>query len=200
MGVLIRSLTALTAPIGTDILYVVDDPGGTPLDRKATVNTLHKAGVGVDEVTDNAAGQVLTADTWTKLTCNNHTQLSTYRPTWTSSSLWDSSNNRLRLTDVPTGTLLMIQVELDWSPAATSTLRLRLAHDSAASAAPIVSPTRVQEIHLATASTGTLSLVQPILLMVNSTVKSSWVELQAYCDEADTVNVTGLVIGALGVA
>lgn len=200
MVVLIRSLAALTAPVGTDILYAVDDPGGTPLDRKVTVNTLHKAGVGVDEVTDNASGQVLTADTWTKLTCNNNTQLSTYRPTWTSSSLWDSSNNRLRLTDVPTGTLLMIQVELDWSPAAASTLRLRLAHDSAASASPITSPTRVQEIHLATASTGTLSLVQPILLMVNSTVKGSYVELQAYCDEADTVNVTGLVIGALGVA
>ena len=30
--------TELTAPIGTDLLYIVDDPGGTPLPRKITGN------------------------------------------------------------------------------------------------------------------------------------------------------------------
>lgn len=33
-------MTELTAIAGTDILYVIDDPGGTPLDRKITVTNL----------------------------------------------------------------------------------------------------------------------------------------------------------------
>jgi len=35
-------LTALTVPIESDIIYIVDDPGGTPLSRKITVANLRK--------------------------------------------------------------------------------------------------------------------------------------------------------------
>jgi hypothetical protein len=36
----LADLTALTTPSGDDLLYVVDDPAGTPLDRKLTVSAL----------------------------------------------------------------------------------------------------------------------------------------------------------------
>jgi hypothetical protein len=38
----LADLTALTAPSGDDLLYVVDDPAGTPLDRKITIDDLFK--------------------------------------------------------------------------------------------------------------------------------------------------------------
>jgi hypothetical protein len=38
----IQDLTATTTPLSTDILYIVVDPGGTPLDRKVTVGNLVK--------------------------------------------------------------------------------------------------------------------------------------------------------------
>ena len=38
------ALTALTTAATTDILYIVDDPGGTPLSKKITVDNLVKAG------------------------------------------------------------------------------------------------------------------------------------------------------------
>jgi len=36
----LQNLTALTAPAAGDILYIVDDPAGTPLDRKITAEDL----------------------------------------------------------------------------------------------------------------------------------------------------------------
>jgi hypothetical protein len=38
----LADLTALTVPSGDDLLYVVDDPAGTPSDRKITVDDLFK--------------------------------------------------------------------------------------------------------------------------------------------------------------
>jgi hypothetical protein len=40
MGKKLTDLTALTTPIKTDIMYVVDDPDGTPLPRKLTLQRL----------------------------------------------------------------------------------------------------------------------------------------------------------------
>lgn len=37
------ALTALTAPATTDIIYIVDDPGGTPISKKITLADLAKA-------------------------------------------------------------------------------------------------------------------------------------------------------------
>lgn len=36
----VSDLTLLAAMGGDELLYVVDDPGGTPLDRKMTLSTL----------------------------------------------------------------------------------------------------------------------------------------------------------------
>ena len=33
----VTALTLLAAPIGTDILLVIDDPGGSPISKKATI-------------------------------------------------------------------------------------------------------------------------------------------------------------------
>ena len=38
----LTGLTALTDPAATDIIYVVDDPGGTPLSKKMTFTNLQK--------------------------------------------------------------------------------------------------------------------------------------------------------------
>jgi hypothetical protein len=38
----VKDLTAETAPLGTDILYMVKDPGGTALDRKVAVSDITK--------------------------------------------------------------------------------------------------------------------------------------------------------------
>ena len=52
-------LTALTTPSGDDILYIVDDPAGTPLDRKIALNNLFTRG------TITASAPVLDASqTW----------------------------------------------------------------------------------------------------------------------------------------
>ena len=42
----ISGLAELTSPQPTDILYVVDDPSGTPLDRKITLQTLFDSTLG----------------------------------------------------------------------------------------------------------------------------------------------------------
>lgn len=53
----IVALAALTAPIGTDICYVVDDPGVTPLDRKITLSDLGK-GLNASNIPNTPAGTV----------------------------------------------------------------------------------------------------------------------------------------------
>jgi len=55
----LADLTALTTPSGDDILYIVDDPAGTPLDRKIALNNLFTRG------TITASAPVLDASqTW----------------------------------------------------------------------------------------------------------------------------------------
>jgi hypothetical protein len=48
-------LDADTSPSGDDLIYVVNDPGGTPADRKVLLSNLHKA---LTAATDSQAGTV----------------------------------------------------------------------------------------------------------------------------------------------
>ena len=53
----VPTLGAITAAAGTDIVYVVSDPGGTPLDKKITVtNLLASAPVGAAKFATYAVG------------------------------------------------------------------------------------------------------------------------------------------------
>lgn len=59
-------VTALTAatPLGTDLLYLVDDPGGTPSSKKATVaDVLALATMETRQTVQNATGATLTKGT-----------------------------------------------------------------------------------------------------------------------------------------
>lgn len=53
----LTGLSAITAAVGTDIVYVVSDPGGTPASKKITVtNLLASAPVGAAKFATYAAG------------------------------------------------------------------------------------------------------------------------------------------------
>ena len=66
----VTALTELTGVAATDILYVVDDPGGTPISKKATVDNVYLASQAYGNilVTGGSAAQSLTAATPAKLT------------------------------------------------------------------------------------------------------------------------------------
>ena len=52
----VSDLTALAAPDDDDLIYVVHDPGGTPVDRKTTV--AHLLGTSISAFTPEAYGAV----------------------------------------------------------------------------------------------------------------------------------------------
>jgi hypothetical protein len=64
----ITALTKLTSAASTDILPIVDDPGGTPVTKKITVSNLLNLEYGGLYVTGGAGTQALAATTWTKVT------------------------------------------------------------------------------------------------------------------------------------
>lgn len=64
----ITALTELTSAATTDILPIVDDPGGTPITKKITVANLLNLEYGGIYVTGGAGTQSLSATTWTKVT------------------------------------------------------------------------------------------------------------------------------------
>lgn len=55
-------------PTGDDVLYVVDDPTGTPADRKVQLRNVRAVDCAEIYVTGGLASQALAAATWTKLT------------------------------------------------------------------------------------------------------------------------------------
>ena len=65
----ITDLTELTGVAATDLMVVVDDPGGSPVTKKATLANAFAAFVGYGDlyVTGGSATQALTADTPAKL-------------------------------------------------------------------------------------------------------------------------------------
>lgn len=62
---IITALTANTTPAVTDIIPIVDDPGGTPVTQKITLDNLLKVinGLTADASPDTAADYVVTYDT-----------------------------------------------------------------------------------------------------------------------------------------
>lgn len=64
----LTSMTAMTTPVGTDIVYAVSDPGGSPVPRKITVDDLLARAYGGILLDDGAAVQALTGGAWTKVT------------------------------------------------------------------------------------------------------------------------------------
>lgn len=83
------ALTEITAPVSTDLVYVVGDPGTTPVSRKATLATLRKT-LMVD-------GWIEAGETWTYAAAD--------APTYTFTISGDkttkySAGMRLKLTDV----------------------------------------------------------------------------------------------------
>lgn len=64
----LTAMTALTDAADADVLYIVDDPGGSPLPRKITYQNLVRRAYGEISVRNGSTAQALTAATWTKLT------------------------------------------------------------------------------------------------------------------------------------
>lgn len=72
----LASLPELTAPADEDLLYAVDDPSGTPVERKLTIGVLRKH-IGApqllyvrDERADGVGGDSAVATTWNIRTIN----------------------------------------------------------------------------------------------------------------------------------
>jgi hypothetical protein len=64
----LTELIALTAPIGSDLLYMVDDPGGTPISSKVTLDNLRKAVSGRVAFARRTAGDLtLNSTAWANL-------------------------------------------------------------------------------------------------------------------------------------
>ncbi len=65
----LTALTAITLPVDEDdIVYVVDDPGGSPLSKKITVSNFMAQPFAQIYVTGGTGSQTLVASTWTKIT------------------------------------------------------------------------------------------------------------------------------------
>lgn len=64
----LADLTAVTALAGDELLYVVDDPGGTPLDRKVTVSNLARAKVVAESHADAGPSNTTTETALASLT------------------------------------------------------------------------------------------------------------------------------------
>jgi hypothetical protein len=64
----VSDLNLNTAPANTDIVNIIDDPGGSPVSEKATVQDLCRFAYGNISVTVGVATQTPTAATWTKVT------------------------------------------------------------------------------------------------------------------------------------
>ena len=64
----VSDLNLNTAPANTDIVNLVDDPGGSPVSEKTTVQDLCRFAYGHISVTAGVATQTPTAATWTKVT------------------------------------------------------------------------------------------------------------------------------------
>jgi len=65
----VTAMAALTAPIDTDIMYIVDGvAAGSPVPRKITYANIVQRAYGSVTVNNASSAQSLSATTWTKLT------------------------------------------------------------------------------------------------------------------------------------
>lgn len=67
----VTSLPALTVVANEDILYVVDDPSGTPTSKKAALSDAMRVAYGRVYRTDAAVGFVLTSGVWANVDIPN---------------------------------------------------------------------------------------------------------------------------------
>jgi hypothetical protein len=89
----LSALTAMTEPEAVDLLYIVDDPAGTPTSKKVTRdNLVADQGWGAITIIDGAGTQTLSATTWTKVT------------------QWEQAGGALLGTSVPSS-LLGVQID-----------------------------------------------------------------------------------------
>jgi hypothetical protein len=67
---------------------------------------------------------ILPANTWVNLTNDKqgtHTQ-EAYKPAYVEGSLWDSGNNKIDLSDVPVGKVILVKVDFEITDTANNTL------------------------------------------------------------------------------
>src|ERR1043166_8283955 len=99
----LRDLTALTSPSNSDILYIVHDPSGTPVDRKITVaNLLAAGGTVTSAVIAGTANQITASGTCTITTTGTCTL------SLPSALTLPGTINKLTLTAPATGATLTI--------------------------------------------------------------------------------------------
>lgn len=93
---LTENLTALTAPAAADLLYIVDDPSGTPTGKKITVQNLLGAGRSIAWLTNNGT---LRSQAYTTPTAAAFAQAATGSGSQGSGLSADAANNRIQITE-----------------------------------------------------------------------------------------------------
>lgn len=164
----LTDLTELTAPVAADLLYIIDDPAGTPTSKKATVaNVVGDQGWGAITIIDGTGSQTLANQTWTKLT------------------QWEQAGGALLNTSVPSSLngvqvdaagfwLAQYSVSFDTDQATTETFKFRLYWNATAQ------DDSLQQIDADTAL-GTFNVSGQCIIDVTST--GALVELYAYAND-----------------
>jgi hypothetical protein len=99
-------------PLTTDILYLVDDPGGAPISKKATVANVCEAGmVDIGARVYNSGDLTIGTGAWTALTFDSER--------WDTDTIHSTVANTERLTATTAGTYLIIG-QVEWEVDATS--------------------------------------------------------------------------------
>lgn len=95
--------------IKNSVNYIYDDKGG--FSNYEDVNTLTNP-------------IILAANTWTDLTNDKQGTHTTeeFKPAYVTNGLWDSGNNKINLTDVPVGKVVLVKVDFEITDTANNTL------------------------------------------------------------------------------
>ncbi len=67
-NVKVTAMTELTTPVDGDLLYCVDDPGGSPLPRKLQIKNLLKSARGEIKAIGASGSQTLTSGSYVIIT------------------------------------------------------------------------------------------------------------------------------------
>ena len=160
------ALTAITTLAGTDVFYVVDDPSGTPLPRKATTKQIRGESYGVIYITSSSATTLL-EDTPAKVA--GTTVLSA---NITAVDFDMPANNRLRYTGTETKVFF---VEIAFSMTAASNNQVFEFHLYKGSPDALVPGSTIQRKAGTGADVGAVSLQGELTLATNEYVEL-WAE------------------------
>lgn len=151
----VTALSAITAAAGTDVLYIVSDPGGTPASKKITVtNLLQSAPVGATKFSVYAAGTA-------------------YSLTNTAAAL-NFGTTDPSITITAAGTYLIVgRVRLDYNAATfaavrTATLKFRRTNNTAADLTGGTTAFKTQIITTLTFTAGVIPLPPVIYTTTNT--------------------------------